>query len=190
MAYLWLTTKSRKQIMKDNGFYQGAVDSFKDEKYLDAVEKVNKKYLPVRYQKRVYYKETDIILRNLRRLKEAGVKNFKLEEFKCGCGRKYCSGYPVVLDKQLLINLESIRKTFGPVQITCGMRCAKYNSSLKGSIPNSKHLKGKAIDLYVGVCETVTGRDRVKKEWKRLPKYGYTYSDTPNMGKAVHCDVK
>ena len=32
--------------MKDNGFYQGAVDSFKDEKYLDAVEKVNKKYLP------------------------------------------------------------------------------------------------------------------------------------------------
>ena len=32
--------------------------------------------------------------------------------------------------------------------------------------------------------------DRVKKEWKRLPKYGYTYSDTPNMGKAVHCDVK
>ena len=71
MAYLWLTTKSRKQIMKDNGFYQGAVDSFKDEKYLDAVEKVNKKYLLVRYQKRVYYKETDIVLRNLRRLKEA-----------------------------------------------------------------------------------------------------------------------
>ena len=48
MAYLWLTTKSRKQIMKDNGFYQGAVDSLKDEKYLNAVEEVNKKYLPVR----------------------------------------------------------------------------------------------------------------------------------------------
>ena len=48
MAYLWLTTKSRKQIRKDNGFYQGAVDSLKEEKYLDAVEKVNKKYLPVR----------------------------------------------------------------------------------------------------------------------------------------------
>ena len=81
-------------------------------------------------------------------------------------------------------------KSLLPTSISAVSPCSKYNSSLKGSIPNSKHLKGKAIDLYVGVCETVTGRDRVKKEWKRLPKYGYTYSDTPNMGKAVHCDVK
>lgn len=191
MAYLWLMTSSRKQIMKDNGLYKGTVDNKKDKAYLDGVEATNKKYLPVRFHKRVYYKETDIVLRNLRRLKESGAKNFKLDEFKCGCGRRYCSGYPAVLDKQLLVNLQTMRKKHGPIQITSGMRCQTYNDSLDGSSKISAHLKGKAVDMYIPeLSDTPEGRNTIKAEWKRLPKYGYTYSDTPGMKKAVHYNVK
>lgn len=189
-VYLWLTVKSQKQIMKDYGFYNGTVDSEKDAARDAAILKVNKKYLPVRFHKAIYYKETDIVLRNLRRLQECGVKNFKLEEFKCGCGRKYCSGYPVVLNAQLLINLQTLRDEIGPMTISSGLRCQKYNDSLDGSISNSKHVQGKAVDFYGKRTETIGGRNEVKKIWKSLPKYGYTYSDTPNMNEAVHVDVK
>ena len=45
-VYLWLTVKSQKQIMKDYGFYTGAVDSKKDDARAKAIRKVNEKYLP------------------------------------------------------------------------------------------------------------------------------------------------
>lgn len=189
-VYLWLTVKSQKQIMRDYGFYCGAIDSKKDKARKEAILKVNKKYLPKKFHDDIYYKETDIVLRNLRRLKECEVKNFKLEEFKCGCGRRYCSGYPVVLNAQLLINLQTMRDEIGPMTISSGMRCQEYNDSLPGSIETSKHLSGKAVDFYGKRTETIGGRNEVKKIWKSLPKYGYTYSDTPNMNEAVHVDVK
>lgn len=191
MAYVWLLTKSRKQIMKSAGLYNGSVDDKRDDAYWEGVEATNIKYLPKKYHKKTYYKETDIVLRNLRRFQEDEIRSFKLEEFKCGCGRRYCSGYPVVLNSQLLINLQMLRDDINqPMTITSGLRCQEYNDSLRGSIPTSKHTQGKAVDFVAKKTETVTGRAEVKKKWQRLPKYGYTYSDTDNMGTAVHCDVK
>ena len=179
-VYLWLKKSSREQIMKDNG--------------LKSIKQVNEKYLPKRFHTDTYYKETDIVLRNLRRLKECDVRNFKLEEFKCGCGRKYCSGYPGVLNAQLLIDLQELRDVINkPISITSGMRCAEFNAKTPGSIPKSKHTQFRAADIYVpNMTEALIGRKSVMAEWKKLPKAGYTYCDMngthPNMGSAVHVE--
>lgn len=184
-VYLWLKKSSRKQIMKDNG--------------LANVKAVNVKYLPKKFHTDTYYKETDIVLRNLRRLKECEVRNFKLEEFKCGCGRRYCSGYPGVLHAQLLINLQEMRDTIGkPITIMSaaggGMRCKEFNSRTPGSIPNSRHTKFRAVDLQIpGMTDTLEGRQEVMEIWKDQPKAGYTYCNVngshPNMGNSVHVEV-
>lgn len=194
-SYLWLTVKSQKQIMKDFGFYDGPIDSAKDDARNEAILKVNRKYLPKRLHKAIYYKETDIVLRNLRRFTECGIRNFKLDEFKCGCGRKYCSGYPGVLNDRLLINLQEMRDILGkPITITSGMRCAEFNAKTPGAIKNSKHTKFRAVDFYVPeITEALIGRKSVMNEWKKLPKAGYTYCDVngshPNMGNAIHVEV-
>ena len=184
-VYLWLKKSSREQIMKDNG--------------LKSIKQVNEKYLPKRFHTDTYYKETDIVLRNLRRLKECDVRNFKLEEFKCGCGRKYCSGYPGVLNAQLLIDLQELREVIGkPINIMSsvggGMRCTEFNAKTPGAIKNSGHTKFRAVDLQIhGMTETLVGRQEVMKAWRERPKAGYTYCNVngshPNMGNSVHVEV-
>lgn len=193
MAYVWLLVKTRKQVMKDYGFYIGKVDSKKDTAYRKALKKVNKKYLPSKFHTDLYYKETDIVLRNLRRLKQNDIQYFELTEFKCNCKGRYCSGYPGVLNARLLINLDMMREEIGPITITSGMRCQEYNDSLEGSSTTSYHLPVngcKAADICAEVTRDKEGRDDVKALWKTYPKAGYTYSDTPNMYTSVHVQVK
>lgn len=115
-------------------------------------------------------------------------KHFKRSEFSCP---KYCNGYPHSIDANLIKNLESVRTHFGkPVTITSGLRCYKYNKSLKGSIWNSKHRYGKAADIYIpGVTTTAAGRAKVKAYWYTLSNSHYCYYGTSNMGNAVHVDV-
>lgn len=185
-----LFIKTRKQIMKNAGLYKGKVDSKKDNAYWEGICKVNNKYLPRRFNEIKVYPETDIVLRNLRALQNAEVKNFKLEEFKCGCGRRFCSGYPAVLSKNLLVNLQTLRNEIGPMNVTSGLRCTEYNATLPGSSSTSGHLKGLATDFYGKGTDTVEERDEVKEMWMKQPKSSYTYSDTPNMYTSVHVQVK
>lgn len=148
----------------------------------------------------IYGKNTDILLRNLYRV-DKYTKHFKLEEFKCECGGKYCTGYPQILDKQLLLDVEQIRSdNKKSLQITCGLRCQKYNDSLVGSIRTSAHIKGKAVDFYMkDRTETLKQRTSLIKKLKKLKKHKYSYGDgisssgkvsAPNMGNAVHFEVK
>ena len=77
-------------------------------------------------------------------------KNFSMSELKCKCGGKYCNGYPTGFSYELLAQLQQIRNHFGkPVIITSAVRCQKHNDSLKGSVKNSKHVLGRAVDFYV-----------------------------------------
>ena len=74
-------------------------------------------------------------------------KNFKPEEFRCECGGRYCCGYPSSMKVHELELIQSVRDHYGrPITVTCGLRCKPYNSRLSGSISNSKHLKGMAIE--------------------------------------------
>jgi hypothetical protein len=74
-------------------------------------------------------------------------ENFRLDEFKCKCGK--CD--PVLVDDQLIIYLQKIRDHFGKrVNVNSGYRCAKHNADPKvGGSPSSHHVKGMAADIRV-----------------------------------------
>lgn len=80
--------------------------------------------------------------------------------------------------------------------ITSGYRCVAYNNSIKGSVPNSYHTKKKACDFQLATKgKTYKGRAEVMEYMKTLEGYRYTYcntdkNDKPNMGIAIHIEVK
>ena len=198
MSYLWLKTTSRKEIMTEYGFYSGKINSARGGAYRKAVREVNKTFLRKKYHNDTYYKETDIVLRNLRRLSETGAnKYFSLKEFQCNCKGELCSGYPVVLNAGFLKRLLLLRESLGlPVVIMHeyggGMRCQASNDMTPGSVKGSRHVVARAVDIQVpSVTDTLAGRQRVMKIWKGLGG-GYTYCNVngshPNMGDSVHIE--
>lgn len=128
-------------------------------------------------------------------------KNFSVKEFRCECGGKYCCGFPATLKVEMLRNIQAIRDHYGrPITVTCGLRDKTYNSKLGGSIQNSLHLSGRAVDFYQqGVTDTLANRKRSIKWIKTLPNHHYTYGNginsygngvsAPYMGNALHTDV-
>ena len=113
-------------------------------------------------------------------------KNFKLDEFKCKCGK--CD--PILVDDALIAWLQKIRDHFGKsVNVNSGYRCKTHNASPKvGGSPTSHHVKGMAADIRVqgitpeevakyaesigiqriGLYDTFVhiGSDTTKKFWK------------------------
>lgn len=109
-----------------------------------------------------------------------GIKHFKREEFRCPCPR--CGGFPVEPDKTLVRLADQVRDHFGaPMTISSGVRCQAHNDELKGSAPNSYHVRGKAIDF------TVRGKTsaQVLAYVRTLPVH-YAYAID---GRYVHMDV-
>lgn len=190
--YSTLLTKNRKRIMHDFGYYKGPINTIQDEAYWNAILKVNKHFLSKKYHSKNYFEATDIVLRNLRAFTRSGCTDFTLEEFKCSCGGRFCSGYPVILKQNLLRNLQSLRDYYNcTITITCGLRCQKYNDLLPGSIKHSKHTMGKAADIYVSrKSDTVKGRKQIISKWMTFPAASYAYQGTKNMGNATHVDIK
>ena len=188
-----LSVKKRQEYLKELGFYTGAIDGSVGPLTRAAYKALQDKYF-TRVQDRdgLYGPNTEKLLINAYKVKKH-TKNFRVEEFKCGCGGKYCTGYPVELDTQLLINLQSIRDKFGTTNITSGMRCSVHNANLSGSASNSRHKTGKAADIKTGICSTEQGRKQIMEYWGKLPGNRYTYCNIggnyPNMGTAVHVDV-
>jgi hypothetical protein len=74
-------------------------------------------------------------------------KNFRLDEFKCKCGK--CD--PILVDETLILLLQKIRDHFGrSVNVNSGYRCKTHNESPKvGGSPSSHHVKGMAADIRV-----------------------------------------
>ena len=72
------------------------------------------------------------------------IKHFKKSEFTCKCG---CGLNNIQLDVVKIA--DEVREYFGnPAVVTSGTRCSKHNSEV-GGVQNSRHLYGKAIDMYV-----------------------------------------
>lgn len=86
------------------------------------------------------------------------IEGFDHEEFRCTCGGRGCTGFPVEPHEQLVRNLADTRKHFDRiVPISSGVRCALRNSELPGSASNSLHMRGKAADFAVtGLHSSVT----------------------------------
>lgn len=186
-----LDVKRRQKYLKVLGFYKGKVDGKEGAATKKAYLALQKAYFVRAIDKDgLYGLDTDMLLMNAYRVFKY-TKNFNLKEFRCGCGGKHCTGYPVQLDSDLLTNLQKIRDKYNaPMTVTSGLRCQKFNNSLAGSIKNSKHTKGKAADFKGSLTNTEAKRTAVKTYFKKLSRASYTYSDTANMGQAVHVDVK
>lgn len=77
---------------------------------------------------------------------------FTREEFRCQCEGKYCDGFPVEPERELLRVCNEFRRRLGvPVTIVdsggSGVRCPQHNANV-GGVANSNHLYGKAADLH------------------------------------------
>lgn len=189
-----LSIRQRKTYLKKLGYYDGKINSIEDDELKTAYKEFQDDYFRNKKDRDGKYgKNTDILLINAYKVRTY-TKSFELREFRCGCGGQHCTGYPVILDTQLLKNVQRLRTKFGPITITSGARCKKYNNSLFGSSPTSRHMKGKAVDIYNTKTRNEAGRKVVMSYWKGLPNANYTYCNIggnhPNMGNAVHVDVK
>jgi uncharacterized protein YcbK (DUF882 family) len=113
-------------------------------------------------------------------------KYFELSEFKC---KHYCNGYPVNVKKKLITALTKIRVHFGkPVYITSGLRCRKYNSTLRHASALSLHLTGGAADFYVKGAD-IKAVLRYCAYLKARGYIRYYYTNNTNMRGAVHINI-
>lgn len=77
------------------------------------------------------------------------IKYFNRSEFKCTCGGKYCNGFPVEPDEQLVRILDKVRGKYGKAfSPNSAIRCKKRNAEV-GGVSNSQHLDGIAADISV-----------------------------------------
>lgn len=114
----------------------------------------------------------------------ASVKHFDRREFRCPCPR--CGGFPVEPDHNLVRIADQLREDMGAVvTISSGVRCQAHNDELSGSVPNSRHVRGKAMDFSVrgksgsqvnAYCQRMVSQGKLR--------YSYIIS-----GAWVHMDV-
>ena len=79
-----------------------------------------------------------------------GIQYFTREEFRCQCGGRYCSGFPAEPSEKLVRLADQVREHFGsPMIVSSGLRCQQHNDNQPGSVPNSRHILGKAVDFSV-----------------------------------------
>lgn len=140
----------------------------------------------------VYDKQTENCLKTARRCKLHGDGFFTAKEFRCKCGGRYCNGFPAAVKTQLIKNLAFLRKdSDSAITITSGLRCSGWNARQSGSASRSRHMSGKAVDI---VSASLTGsagaRKALIKRWYTFKKANYAYGNTPNMGSAVHLDIR
>ena len=83
------------------------------------------------------------------------MKWFRLEEFKCKCGR--CEGYPEYgMSEVLLEKLDELRERVGsPIYVSSGYRCPTHNATV-GGVWNSQHVYATAADI---ICSSITVRE-------------------------------
>ena len=198
-----LTIKERQTYLKELGYYtrdengkEYKIDGIEGPGTKQAYKDLQKDYFTKSVRKKkdidgIYGVDTDILLKNVYKCRN--LKHFKVTEFKCKC-KSYCTGYPVELDNDLLINLDKTRVYFNKtIKVTSGCRCKKHNSSLKGSSETSRHLKGKAVDVVVSSYKSLSKRKNVIDYWIKTfteSRKGYCdgYSRTKNSITSVNAD--
>ena len=81
------------------------------------------------------------------------IRHFSREDFRCKCGGRYCGGFPAEPDLTLAEiadrAIEHFGKPFTPEKdLISGLRCPTHNKN-EGGVANSRHTKGKAMDLRI-----------------------------------------
>lgn len=77
------------------------------------------------------------------------IQYFQKDEFRCKCGGKYCQGFPVQPNEQLVRLADRVRAHFAlPMIVSSGVRCITHNAAVGGAVA-SRHMAGKAMDFCV-----------------------------------------
>lgn len=199
-----LNIKTRQTYLKTLGFYTGGIDGKEGPLTKKAYKLLQDKYF-VRAKDKdgKYGPNTEILLKSAYNCKDA--KNFDVTEFRCKCGGKYCTGYPVVVSKPLVDNLQIMRNKYKcSINIISALRCKYHNKAVGGS-STSNHLLGKSADIYItGYSNTHCGRVAIVDYWDTLAnsKYAYcngymkypgkksTVYNSKTMGNSTHVNVK
>lgn len=196
--------KNRQKYLTKLGYYKGKIDGVEGTQTKKAYKQLQTKYFTrAKDIDGVYGVNTERLLINAYRVK-VYTKNFKLEEFKCGCSGKYCTGYPAQLNINFLKNMQKLRNKYGSLTVTSGLRCVTYNSNI-GGIRGSKHTQGKAADWYTPYTYKAFTNRKAAIDWyiKYCSSVNYAYCDgygrtkwrkeypsVSSMYKSIHVDVK
>jgi len=174
-----LSNSKRKEFFKAIGMI-----------YPDDISKLQKKYMYRVTGK--YDKETENCLKAAYNCTLHGKGYFTPTEFRCKCGGKYCNGFPDYPKAQLIKDLVYLREdSKASITIRSGLRCKKWNAAQSGSASQSRHMSGKAVDIYSKVLtSTKEARDKLIKRWYSFKGANYAYGNTANMGTSVHLDIK
>ena len=114
----------------------------------------------------------------------ADIRYFKRTDsgIACPCGR--CGGFPVEPTERLMRLADRVREAAGaPMCPSSTVRCQAHNDELSGSVPNSRHLSGKAMDF----CIRGWGADRTLALVRQQPEVRYAYAIDDSY---VHMDVE
>lgn len=116
--------------------------------------------------------------------------HFRKTEFRCKCN-KYCNGYPVRVDENLLVLLEAIREDIGnkPININSALRCNQHNKNVGGS-PGSQHKLGKAADIRSSVGVTKVWQTANKLNTKGGVGRYKTFTHIDTRGKKTRFDYR
>ena len=199
-----LSIRERQEKLKYLGFYKGAIDGIEGVKTKRAYYDLQKKYF---FRKKdidsKYGPNTEKLLISAYNVKKY-TKNFDIKKDKlyCRCKGKYCTGFPAIIEVDLLKNLQSIRDKFGATTVTSMLRCKEWNK-LQGGATNSRHLKGKAVDFRNLKSITLEKRKLQINYWITLPEARYSYCNgyykstsgsgkkvAKKMGTSIHGDIK
>ena len=114
-----------------------------------------------------------------------GIRYWSPEEFRCQCYGKYCDGFPALPSRTLLELVDDLRDTAGaPGHRSSGLRCQTHNDLQPGSVPDSRHRTGKALDFMI---EGMAGRQLLAMaQADKRCRYAYIIGNGPY----VHVDVE
>lgn len=199
-----LSVKERQEKLKYLGFYKGAIDGIEGVKTKRAYKDLQDTYFFRKQDKDGKYgNNTEKLLISAFNVKKY-TKNFDIKKDKlyCRCKGKYCTGYPAIIQVDLLKNLQAERDKWGGTSVTSMLRCKTWNKEVGGS-SKSKHMSGKAVDFWNKHTLTLAKRKDVINYWFKLnnPHYSYCngyYKSTSGSGKktvkgmgvSVHGDIK
>jgi len=199
-----LSIKERQKELKILGYYKGEIDGKEGKLTKEAYRKLQNDYFFRKKDKDgIYGNNTDKLLQSVYNVKISCINfDIKKDKMYCRCKGKYCTGYPAIINQDLIRNLQAIRNKYGKTTVTSLLRCKEWNKKQGGST-NSKHLKGEAVDYRNSKCLTLKGRKEEINYWFTLHNPNYSYCNgyyrkgktsgvkkAKGMGISIHGDVK
>lgn len=198
-----LSIKQREEELKYLDFYSGKIDGKEGPLLKKAYKDLQNKYFFRKKDKDGKYgKNTDILLQSAYNVKRYA-KNFDIlkDKLHCRCNGKYCTGYPAIINANMLKNLQAERDFSGATTIQSMLRCDTWNTKSKG-VRGSKHTKGKAVDFTNQNTKALANRKKTVDRWIKRANSSYSYCNgygrrklytthpkVPTMGSTVHGDV-